>query len=178
MLKKSLITALAILLLGVSTKIYADNINLNENENNEIRFEQLQTNDNILSEYKKVSAADLVAHPSKYMDKKIKLTGKFDKFTAIGLDYPPVNRDAKNHISFMIRKSSGSGYIIPFSELKLIVKRDYAEKELINIETGDDIEIYGKVFSKALGDPWVDVERVVILNAKDKKTDKNNNEGK
>ena len=178
MLKKGFIVTIAVVLLSISTKIYADNINLQSNEQNEIKFEQMQANDNVISDYKKVSALDLVAHPSKYMEKKIKITGKFDKFTAIGLDYPPVDRDAKNHISFMIRRSNVTGYVIPLSELKLIVKRDYAEKELINIETGDNIEIYGTVFSKALGDPWVDVDKVVILNAKDKQIKTNNNEGK
>ena len=41
---------------------------------------------------------------------------------------------------------------------------------MVKIEAGDSIEIYGTVFSTALGDPWVDVEKIVILTSQ--KTDK------
>ncbi|MCQ2958246.1 MAG: hypothetical protein MJ180_05020 [Candidatus Gastranaerophilales bacterium] len=172
MLKKFFILSSAILLLGITmyiTEVNADT----KTEEIQLSQEKVQTNDTVLSDYKKVSPLDLVANPNKYMNKKIKMTGKFDKFTAIGLDYPPVNRDAKNHISFMIKRGNVTTYNIPLSELKLILKRDYAEKELIDIETGDDIEIYGNVFSVALGDPWVDVDKVIILTPKKNKKDAN-----
>ena len=75
--------------------------------------------------------------------------------------------------SFLIKREDVTNYNIPLSELKLIVKRDYAEKELVNLEAGDEIEIYGKVFCLALGDPWVDVDQVKILTIKENK-EKNN----
>lgn len=124
------------------------------------------------SKYKEVAAFALVSNPSKYLSKDVKIKAKFDKFSTIGLDYPPVKRDAKTYISFLIKRENAN-YNIPLSELKLIIKRDYAEKEMVNIEAGDDIEIYGNVFSTALGDPWVSVERIVILTQhKDKEADK------
>ena len=130
-------------------------------------------------EYKEVSALALVDAPAKYLNKPIKIKAKFDKFTALGLDYPPVKRDAKTYISFLIKRENVTAYNIPLSELKLIVKRDYAEKEMVNVEQGDDIIIYGSVFSTAIGDPWVNVDRVTcITQHKDKDKDKNNDNDK
>jgi len=114
-----------------------------------------------------VNPLDLVANPQTYLNKKIKMTAQFDKFSTIGLDYPPVNRSSKDYISFIIKRPDveNKGYSIPLSELKLIIKRDKAEK-LIDLESGDKIEITGTVFSTALGDPWVDVDEVKMLEAK------------
>ena len=103
------------------------------------------------------------------MGKKVKMLAHFDKFSTIGLDYEPANKNSKDYISFLIKREDVVNYNIPLSELKLIVKRDYAEKELVNIETGDEIEILGNVFCLALGDAWVDVEQVKILTVKDDK---------
>lgn len=113
--------------------------------------------------YKEVSPLALVDAPHKYLNKQIKIKGVFDKYTALGLDYPPIKRDAKTYISFLIKRENVTAYNIPLSELKLIAKRDYAEKEMLNIEQGDEIEIYGNVFSTAIGDPWVSVDKVVCL---------------
>ena len=122
--------------------------------------------------YKEVSPLELVNAPHRYLNKDVKLLAKFDKFSTIGLDYPPVKRDAKTYISFLIKRENVTTYNIPLSELKLIIKRDYAEKEMVNIEQGDKIEIYGNVFSNALGDPWVDVQKIKILTKKEKKDNK------
>ena len=46
--------------------------------------------------------------------------------------------------------------------MKLFLKRDYAEK-FIDLETGDKIQIKGKVFAAALGDPWIDVNEIVVI---------------
>ena len=116
-----------------------------------------------VANYKEVSALALVDSPAKYLNKPVKIKAKFDKFSAIGLDYPPVNRDAKTYIGFLIKRENVTTYNIPLSELKLIVKRDYAEKEMINVEQDDDIIIFGTVFSTALGDPWVSVDKVSDL---------------
>ena len=131
------------------------------------------------SSYKEVNPNELVAKPEKYLNKSIKFKAHFDKFSTLGLDYPPVNRPSKDYISFLIKRDEVKNYNIPLSELKLIVKRTYAEKELLKLENKDEIEVYGKVFSKALGDPWVDVDKVIILtpkksddNSKNENTDK------
>lgn len=121
------------------------------------------------TQYQEVQPLDLVANPQCYLNKKIKMNAQFDKFSTIGLDYPPVNRSSKDYISFIIKRPDveNKGYTIPLPELKLIIKRDKAEK-LIDLESGDKIEIKGTEFSTAIGDPWVDVDEVKILEPKTK----------
>ncbi len=171
--KLSFIFIIAMAFVGIS-RIDAASINLQSTPTQSIVTPEVAE----VTKYKKVDALQLVASPAKYMDKCIKITAKFDKFAAIGLDYPPANRPLKDYISFLIKREDVQNYNIPLSELKLILKRDYAEKELVNLETGDEIEIYGKVFCLALGDPWVDVEKVVILTPKKDKEKKEISEGK
>lgn len=120
-------------------------------------------------QYETVEPLDLVATPQNYLNKKIRMIALFDKFSTIGLDYPPVNRSSKEYISFIIKRpdAENKGNAIPLPELKLIIKRDKAEK-LIDLESGDKIEIKGTVFSTALGDPWVDVDEVKMLEPKTK----------
>ena len=45
---------------------------------------------------------------------------------------------------------------------KLFLKRDYAEK-FVDLNTGDKISMTGVVFSNALGDAWVDITNIQIL---------------
>lgn len=131
---------------------------------------------NCVVQYETVAPLDLVANPQNYLKKNIKLTALFDKFSTIGLDYPPVNRSSKDYISFIIKRPDveNTGHTIPLSELKFIIKRDKAEK-LIDLESGDKIEVKGKVFSTALGDPWVDVDEVKVLETKANSAKKANN---
>ncbi|MCK7484454.1 MAG: hypothetical protein MZU97_02065 [Bacillus subtilis] len=99
----------------------------------------------------------------------------FERFSTLGLDYKPAFRDSKKYISFLIRRTDVTDHSIPLSELKLIIAREKAEK-LIDLESGDKIEITGEVFSTALNDPWVEVESIKIIspkvkNVSDKKDD-------
>ena len=55
--------------------------------------------------------------------------------------------------------------------MKIFIKRTEAEK-FIDLESGDIIEVYGKVFSAALNDAWVDTDKLVVLTKKNKKEDK------
>ena len=45
------------------------------------------------------------------------------------------------------------------------MKRTEAEKH-IDLDSGDEIEFCGKVFSNALGDVWMDVEKFTVLTVK------------
>ena len=110
--------------------------------------------------YRNTDALDIVKSPKVYYRNYVKITGKVDKFSTLGLDYNVIKKDSKDYISFLIKREDVKDYNIPLSELKLIVKRDYAEKELINLEPGDEIKILGRVFSLALGDPWIEVDKV------------------
>ena len=120
--------------------------------------------------YKCANALDIVNNPKVYLNKKIKLTAKFDKFSTLGLDYKPAFRDSKDYISFLIQRDDISDHVVPLSEMKLFLKRKEAEK-FIDLESSDKIEIFGTVFSCALNDPWIEVDKINILSSKAKKKD-------
>ena len=85
----------------------------------------------------------------------------FDKFSTLGLDYKPALRENANYIGFLIQRDDVVDHDVPLSEMKLFLKKEYAEK-LLDLETGDKIQIKGKVFSNALSDPWIDVDEIVV----------------
>ena len=83
------------------------------------------------------------------------MNATFDKFATLGLDYKTAMRSSEEYISFLILRDDNE-HDIPLSEMKLFLKRDMAEKH-IDLKTNDKVFITGKVFSDALGDPWIDV---------------------
>ena len=42
------------------------------------------------------------------------------------------------------------------------VKKSMAEKH-IDLDSGDKVEIIAKVFSTALNDPWLDIEKLTVI---------------
>lgn len=112
--------------------------------------------------YQDAAPLSVVQNPGKYLNKNIRMNAIFDKFSVVGLDYKPAFRSSEKYILFLIRKCEKNGHIIPLSEMKLFITREKAEK-FIDLESGDEIEITGKVFSLALGDPWIDVDNLKIL---------------
>ena len=113
----------------------------------------------------------MVKNPSFYLNKYVKIKGKFDKFSTLGLDYKPAMKSSEDYISFLIQRPDVTDHNIPLSELKIFLKRAEAEKH-IDLNAGDEVEFTGKVFSTALGDVWVDVDQFKVLTAKPKETDK------
>lgn len=105
---------------------------------------------------------NLVKNPSEFLNKKVTFGGKFDKFSTLGLDYKRAFKDSQKYIGFMLQRDDVSDHNVPLSELKLFITREYAEK-FIDLSTGDKIKITGKVFSSALGDAWVDVSKIEII---------------
>jgi len=125
------------------------------------------------------SPLDIVGNPAQFLNKKVKINAVFDKFSLLGLDYKPAFRSSEKYISFLIRRPDLTGTnIIPLSELKLLISRDIAEKQLIDVESGDKIEFTGQIFSTALNDPWIEVDNVKILTVKKKQTANNSNNKK
>ena len=122
-------------------------------------------------EYTAVSSLNIVNNPSAYLNKKVKFKAEFDKFSTLGLDYKPALRDSQKYISFLIRRDDVTDHVIPLSEMKIFIKRTEAEK-FIDLDSGDVIEVYGKVFSDALTDAWVDTDKLVVINKKKKDEDK------
>lgn len=124
---------------------------------------QIDNSDN----YQPANPLELVAKPQIYLNQKVKISAVFDKFSTLGLDYKPALRSSKDYISFVIRDPEVTDHVLPLPELKLIIKRDKAEK-LTDLDSGDKIEFTGQVFSNALGDPWMDVNNIKILTVKTK----------
>ena len=110
-----------------------------------------------------VKALDVVKCPKNYLNKKIKVKAKFDKFSTLGLDYKPAMRSSEDYITFLIKRDDVVNYVVPLSEMKNFLPRKIAEK-YIDLKPGDEIEFVGTVFSDALSDTWVDIETFTVLN--------------
>lgn len=122
--------------------------------------------------YMNVSPLDVVNNPTNYLNKNISFDADFVAYTSLGLDYKPAFRDGSKFIGILIKRDDVKHHTIPLSEMKIFVPRETAEKH-VDLETGDKIKISGKVFSTALGDPWVDVKTFTVLTEKKKdKTEK------
>lgn len=116
----------------------------------------------VVEQGKTVLPLVVVNNPKAYLNQVITMKAKFDKFSTLGLDYKPAFKSSDDYISFLIKRDD-SNYDIPLSEMKLFLKREEAEK-FIDLKTNDEISITGKVFSDALGDAWIDVTKLVLVN--------------
>lgn len=123
-------------------------------------------------QYTAVNPLDVVNNPHRYLNKNIKIKAKFDKFSTLGLDYPPAMKSSEEYISFLIQRPDITNHNIPLSELKIFLKKDIAEKN-IDLDAGDEVEFTGKIFSVALGDPWMEVTNFTVLTHKEKKAENN-----
>lgn len=119
--------------------------------------------------YAPVSANAVVKNPSLYMNKYVKIKATFNKFSTLGLDYKPVMRSSQDYISFLILNDELPG--VPLSEMKIFIKRTEAEK-FIDLDSGDKIEFDAKVIGTALGDPWLEVQKLTVTQKKPKDKDK------
>lgn len=108
-----------------------------------------------VSQANKVSPLAIVSNPQFYLNKTVTMEAKFDKFSTLGLDYPPAMRANTDYISFMVYRDDTS-FDIPLSEMKLFLKREVAQ-DFAELKSKDKVLITGHVFSTALGDPWIDV---------------------
>lgn len=118
---------------------------------------------------KEITVQELVSKPESVLNKEVCFSGTFNSFSALALDYPPAMRERKRYISLTLLRPSTN---IPLGELKLALKIDDAQKHeaLAKIAEGDLVKIKGKVFSTALGEPWVDILQIQVTkgpNSKD-----------
>ena len=114
-----------------------------------------------IADTKGVTPLNIVANPKNYLSKDVTFQAKFDKFSTLGLDYKPAFKSSEEYISFLIKRDD-TNFDIPLSEMKLFIKREEAEKH-IDLKTDDKIQISGVVFSDALGDTWIDVSNLVLI---------------
>lgn len=122
-------------------------------------------------DYITVQPLSVVANPDQYLGKQVKFRAVFDKFSTLGLDYKPAFRDSQKYISFLIKRDDVTDHTIPLSEMKIFIKRADAEK-FIDLDSGDVVEVYGKVFSNALTDAWIDTDKLVVITKKNKDKEK------
>ncbi|WP_373532791.1 hypothetical protein [Vampirovibrio sp.] len=115
----------------------------------------------------KVETLDLLKTPGKHLNQKVTFTGTFNRFADTGLDYKKAFRDSRDYVSFFILRPDVTQHTIPLSELKLFFPRKRSN-EVMELETGDKIQMVGTQFSTALDEPWVDVEHIKILQKTDK----------
>ena len=118
---------------------------------------------------KYVSAQAIVDSPKAYLNKTVNIKAKFDKFSTLGLDYKSAFKSSEEYISFLIKREDTT-YDIPLSEMKLFLKREEAEKH-IDLKTNDEISISGTVFSDALGDAWIEVQKLELIKKAPEKKD-------
>lgn len=109
-----------------------------------------------------VDSLDVVSHPAKYLNKRVTIRAKFDKFSTLGLDYKPAYKSSEKFITFLIKREDIINHTVPLSEMKNFLPKSEAEKH-IDLKTGDLIEYSGVVFSNALGDVWIDVDKFKVL---------------
>ncbi len=114
--------------------------------------------------YISVNPLDIIARPNFYLNKNVKIKAKFDKFSTLGLDYKPAMRSSEKYISFLIQRPDITDHNIPLSELKIFLERTEAEK-YIELNSGDIVEFTGKIFSNALGDAWMDVDKFSVISS-------------
>jgi len=122
-------------------------------------------------QYIDVNPLTVVNNPYQYLNKNIRIRAKFDKFSTLGLDYKPALRPHEKYISFMIQRPDITNHNIPLSEFKIFLTKELAEKH-IDLDAGDEVLFSGKVFSTALGDPWMDVDKFEVVNKVKKSTQK------
>lgn len=114
-----------------------------------------------------VDSLDLMKEPNKYLNKKVTFTGTFNRFADTALDYKKAFRDSRDYVSFFILRPDVTAHTIPMAEMKLFFPRKKST-EVMELETGDKIQIVGTQFSNALDEPWVDVEHIKILQKTEK----------
>ena len=105
---------------------------------------------------------NVVASPNKYLNKTVKMQATFDKFSTLGLDYSKALRKSSDYIGILVQRDDVIDHNIPLSEMKLFMKKEMAQKH-IDLDTGDKIEIVARVFSTALNDPWLDIQKLTVI---------------
>jgi hypothetical protein len=117
-----------------------------------------------------VTPIDLVRQPDVYLNKHVTFKATFNSFASLGLDYKKAFRDSKDYVSMLVlRPDVSPKYRIPLSELKLFFPRKKSDV-VLHLDAGDTVQITGLVFSNALGEPWMDVNQLTIVE-KTAKTD-------
>ena len=103
---------------------------------------------------------DLVSEPKKFLNKKIVISGQFYSFSTIPLDYERAMKSSKDFIGLILARPDQTE--IPLVELKLAAPLKLFKEGDIDIEHGDIVSLEGKVYAVALGEPWLEINKIEI----------------
>ncbi len=118
-----------------------------------------------------VETLALVRDPAQYMNKKVTFTATFNRFADIALDYKKAFRDSRDYVTFFVLRPDVTDHTIPLSEMKLFFPRKKSS-EVMDLDSGDKIQVIGTEFSTALDEPWIDIEHIRVLEKTEKKEKK------
>ena len=107
------------------------------------------------------SLKNLVASPKDFLNKKIDIEGEFHSFSSLSLDYPKALKDSKEFIGIILSRTDEKE--ITLVELKISVPLEMFKSEKISINHGDKLRLTSKVYAVALGEPWLEVKSLEIL---------------
>ncbi len=164
-MKKHLIYIIAIMFMGVGFFNALNTNNLYAQPTQQTQTQVQPVQHNLVDGFIITTPLEIVANPQNYINQNIKMKATFDKFSTLGLDYSPALRKAEDYIGILIRRDDVTDHVMPLPEMKIFLDRKTAEK-YIDLESGDKIEIEGKVFSTAMGDAWVDITKLIIISSK------------
>jgi len=122
-----------------------------------------------------VESLAVVQDPAKYLNKKVTFTATFNRFADIALDYKKAFRDSRDYVTFFVLRPDVTDHTIPMAEMKLFFPRKKSS-EVMDLDSGDKIQIIGTEFSTALDEPWIDVEHIRVLEKTEKKEKKHSPE--
>ncbi len=123
------------------------------------------------SYYLIVDPLDLVKKPAEFMKKDVQFEATFNRFSDLGLDYPKALRESTDFVNVLVLRPDVGNHQIPLSELKLFFPRKKSA-DVMELESGDVVNIKGSVFSSAMNDPWLDIDEIKILKKLKEKEEK------
>jgi hypothetical protein len=113
--------------------------------------------------------------PTQFLNKKVTFTATFNRFADIALDYKKAFRDSRDYVTFFVLRPDVTDHTIPMSEMKLFFPRKKSS-EVMDLDSGDKIQIIGTEFSTVLDEPWIDVEHIRVVEKTEKKEKKHSPE--
>lgn len=112
------------------------------------------------------SLKELVSSPKKFLNKKIDIEGEFHSFSSLSLDYPKALKESKEFIGIILSRPDKTE--IPLVELKISAPLDMFKNENISIAHGDKLRLSSKVYAVALGEPWLEIKDLKVIEKKAK----------
>lgn len=110
-----------------------------------------------------VETVDLIHKAKDFKSKRVEIKEYFYSYTNLPLDYEKAMRSSEDYIGILISRPDIKE--IPLVELKMVIPiKDFENnEELSHMAHGDLIKVKGKVFAVKLGEPWMDISSIEII---------------